>query len=130
MEIITTHNKWEAFKAFTNTWLRDQTLYCNNCGENYEPTDFPCCENPQVGRNKDHCVGLIKQNNEMRKSRNNEFASIDNNTIRWGISLPPRLYQDANNYFRKLYHEKLFNDQAELREFMKAFPQFCIPETI
>lgn len=128
---VKTTDKWTLAKAFINTWLRDQTWYCNNCDMDYNPLNFPCCEKPQVGRNIDHLKGMIKENKIIQQTRKNEFASTDNKTLRWGISLPPRLYYALDKYFRSLTEgEKLFKDNQDLHEFMKEFPQFCIPEKI
>lgn len=130
MAIVSTNNKWEALQAFINMWLQDKRYYCNHCGKDLIEGVPECCENPQVGRNLDHTRGLIKQNKEMQTTRKNTLASTADKSMRWGVSMPPKLYMDANNYFRKMYKEKLFQDKKELREFMKQFPQFCIPEDI
>jgi len=50
--------------------------------------------------------------------------------MRFGVSIPPRLLHDLGNYFMKMYNEKLFDTQEELRSFMKEFPAFSIPERI
>jgi hypothetical protein len=129
--IRTTNNKWLALKAFINgIWLKDQNYYCNYCGRDYVKGEPSCCENPQIGRNIDHCRGLIKQNKEIQNSRLRETASNETKTMRWGISIPPRLYHDAEQYFKKQHNEKLFNDNKELRAFMKEFKCFTIPSKI
>lgn len=128
--LIKTKNKWDASEAFINTWLKDQRKYCNHCGQDYDLLFFPCCENPQVGRNIDHTRGLLKQNRELQKTRLNEYASTENKSIRWGLSLPPKLYMDLDRYFKKLYNEKLFEDNGEMRQFMKRFKNFSIPERV
>jgi hypothetical protein len=124
--LVKTNNKWDAVRAFINTWLKDQTFYCNNCGENWNPLTFPCCENPQIGRNIDHTKGVIKQNKMWRQTRKNKHASTDDKSIRWGISMPPRLLYDLERYFKTQYNEKLFNNNKELYKFMKEFPEFCV----
>ena len=129
--IVQTHNKWLALKAFINgIWLKDTRLYCNYCGRDFYEGEPTCCENPQIGRNIDHTRGLIKQNKEIQNSRLRETASNESKTMRWGISVPPRLFMDAEKYFEKTYKEKLINDPKELREFMKEFKCFCIPSKI
>ena len=130
MAFVNTYDRWEAAHAFINTWLKDQSKYCNNCGADYFP-DLPyCCEKPQVGRNVDHTVGLIKQNAELRKMSRNVHASNETKTMRWGVSLPPRLFQALNSYFQQHLGHKLFAEKKDLREFAKRFKAFSIPERI
>ena len=163
MAFVQTTDKWTATHAFINTWLKDPTYYCNNCGSDYiqcckaprpvllqRTIDdgsevkkavvlhckncgaeiWQCCENPQIGTNKDHTYALIKQNKEIVKVARNEFASNEGKNMRFGLSLPPRLFQDLNKYFQTTYEKKLFNTKEELREFMKRFPAFKIAEKI
>jgi hypothetical protein len=130
--LIKTTDKWTAVQAFINTWLKDQTLYCNHCGMLFDKNFFPCCENPQVGSNIDHTMGLIKQNKEMSKMRLNEFASTKKKTMRWGVSIPPKLLHDLEKYLKSTSgdDEKLFNNNKELHQFMRRFPVFKIPEKV
>ena len=131
MAIVTTKNKWVALKAYLNSvWLKDPTVYCNNCGNDYLEGEGVCCENPQLGKNIDHCRGAIKQNKEIQNSRLRETGGNRTKTMRYAVSIPPRLYHDAERYFQKNYKEKLFNNRAELREFMKEFKYFTIPSKI
>lgn len=122
----------EAIKAFVNTWLKDNTFYCGNCGEELMPHFHkyePCCENMQMGRNKDHVFGIIKQNKETMAKQNNEFGSNEEKSFRFGASLPPKLLQDLEIYF-KGYGEKLFNNNKEFRAFLKEFPAFKVCQKI
>lgn len=122
--IVKTPNKELAFHAVINTWLKDRTLYCNQCGEVYKEDKPACCDNPQVGRNFDHCYGLIKQNKEMAKSRLNDFGSNEDKNLRWGLSLPPSLFNVLDNFKTMNGQPKLFEEKGELTWFMKKFPQF------
>lgn len=128
--LIKTNDKWEALKAFINTWLKDKTLYCNYCNQDYKPELGPCCDSPQIGTNISVTSALIKQNREHTKSRMNEFASSKDKTMRWGVSIPVRLYHDANNYFKMHGEKGLFNDNNDLRKFMKKFRAFRIAEKV
>ena len=128
--LVKTTNKWILARAFINTWLKDQTWYCNNCDKDYSKFNYPCCENPQIGRNIDHTKGLFKENRMIKNTRKNEFASTKKKTLRWGVSLPPRLHFALDRYFRSLSDEKLFNNNKELHEFMRRFPEFTIPDKI
>lgn len=119
-------NKWDAARAIINTWLKDQTLYCNNCQTDakYFLASESCCENPQIGRNVDHMMGGIKQNKMIRETALNEYGSTEDKTIRFSVSMPPRLLVALEDYFGK-HNEKVFNDQKELHAFMKQFPALC-----
>lgn len=128
--LIKTKDKWVVVKAFITTWLKDQQLYCNYCGSFFDKNFFPCCENPQVGRNIDHTMGLIKQNKEMTKSRLNEFGSTKKKTLRWGVSIPPKLLHDLEKYLKTLGEKKLFNNNREFHQFMRKFPAFRIPDKV
>ena len=161
--LIKTFDKWEATHAFINTWLKDNTYYCNNCDSDYasccsiphpilmkrtltEGSEtkeavvlhckncgkevWQCCENPQIGTNKDHTLGAIKQNREIQKSRHRDTATNESKTMRWGLSIPPRLYQVLVKYFKDSYQEKFIDNKKDLHAFMRKFPQFKIPERI
>lgn len=113
-------------------WLQDEQLYCNNCEAIYGEKPMPCCENPQVGRNIDHCRGVIKQNEQIRQTRKNMYASTDDKSIRWGVSLPPKLLQFLDTFFKMYSTEKkgIFKEEGELVWFARKFPQFSIPERL
>jgi len=167
MAFVQTTDKWLATHAFINTWLKDPTLYCNNCGDVYVPCCaktqpvitkitksitkdgkesiedryvykcknccaemYICCDNPQVADNKTHTYALIQQNKDIQKSRLHSTAANKTKTMRLGVSLPPALYDALEKYFKETLNEKLFDNKIELREFMKRFPQFTIPERI
>jgi hypothetical protein len=133
--LIKTPNKELAFKSVINTWLRDKTYYCNNCGEIY-PRETACCENPQVGTNIDIFFAIVAQNKEMTKSRKNEFGSNDDKNIRWGLSLPVSLHNVLDNWKKSQIGDDgkplpgLFKESGELHWFMKKFPQFRIASKI
>ena len=121
--LIRTNNKEKAFRAVINTWLKDKTMYCNYCGATF--IDNPnCCENPQIGRNIDHCMGIIKQNEIIRKTRLNDFSSTEDKSLRFGVSIPPSLYMLLDNFKTMNGKPKLFREDGELNWFMRKFPQF------
>lgn len=128
--LIKTNNKEEAFRAVINTWLKDQTLYCNGCGEFYKPEKFPCCEAPQVGRNMDHCKGVVDQNKMVRETRKNDFASTEDKSIRWGISMPPDLLRTLDRYKKSLKQPGLFKEPGEIVWFAKKFKEFAVCKTV
>ena len=122
----TTKSKLLSIKSFISKWLQDSRYYCNNCGEEWMPAlhlHESCCENPQFGKNIDHCMGLLKQNKQTKVDQLKETGATADNAWRSAISLPPRLYADLEQFFGR-YDEKLFNNNRELRAFMKEFPQF------
>ena len=56
----------------------------------------------------------------------NDYAANKSMTMRWGISMLPKLYMDLETFFEKNYKEKLFNDDKELKQFMHDFPMFRV----
>lgn len=125
----------DCIRAFINHWLKDPRWYCNCCGHNYGYQEVPkppfvCCEEPQVGRNIDHTRGVLKQNEEIRKTRKNTYGADDKMNMRWGISMPPALLRDLEKYFAEHYQEKLFENKEELYKFMKEFPAFKTCSTV
>lgn len=122
--------KWDLTRDFVNLWLKEPTMYCNNCDTDYIPNTPPCCEKVQLGNNMQHTTSLVKALKEIRETRINQFASTKTNTIRWGVSLPPRLYHDLNRYFKLNFGHKLFDNQKNMRQFAKKFPEFKVPERI
>ena len=128
--LVKTQNKWIAARALLNTILKDNSFYCNWCNKDWNPKEFPCCEAPQVGRHIDHTKGIIKQNKEIRETRKNDYASNDDKTFRWGISLPPRVFTLWGKAFCDTYGEKLLKDDKDLIKFMKEFPEFRIPKKV
>lgn len=121
-----TANKEKAFKTVINIWLKDQRLYCNWCGEIFGQVPFPCCENPQVGRNLDHCRGVIEENKALRKELDNEMAMTPSMNIRYGINMPPALFNVLEAYCKIHGDKGLFAEKADLRWFMKKFPMFMV----
>lgn len=121
--LIKVNNKAEAFRAVINMWLHDKEVYCNYCGSHPDESTQLCCDNPQVGRNIDHCRGVIKQNKEMRSNRLNQFGSTKDNSIRYGLSLPPQLYQLLKRYSES-HGEKFLGSKEDINWFMKKFPEF------
>ena len=127
-----TSDKFLAIKNFINIWLTDQTIYCNNCGSDFDANFFKyetCCENVQLGRNFDHTYGLYKQNKLRQETLKNRYAATEKKDMRVCISLPPRLLHDLETFFKQ-HGEKLFNDDRELQTFMRKFPQFVVPKEI
>jgi hypothetical protein len=130
--LIKTKNREDAYRAIINVWLKDKTLYCNNCGKPFDPLkDNPmCCEEPHIGKNIDHCMGIIKQNKELMKVRKNEFASNDDKNIRWGLSLPISLFYTIDNWKKGQGMKGLFREDGEITWFMKKFKQFNIASRV
>lgn len=127
-----TKSKWMAVRSFINTWLKEPECYCATCGFPYfNSMDEPCCKDPRYGTNLDHMIGLLKQNREMReKATEKDTAANKDNNMRWGVSILPKLLADLEDYFEKNYHEKLWNNDKELKEFMRAFPEFRIARKV
>jgi len=122
--------KMKLIRKFINGWLQDPLVYCNSCGIPYFPSDRDCCDNPQIGNNLQHCWAIIIQNKARQKTRDNEYGSNKDNTLRIGASLPEKLIRDLEQYFHENHKQKLWNNQKEFRLFLKSFPQFAICERI
>ena len=140
---VKTTNRWDAIRAFVNEWLKDPSLYCNNCMMPYKENPVgPCCDDPFIVNNHLACELVAKQNAEIKKTRNNEFGSNKNHSLRWGASIPPKLIFDVERYLKKCAIEqgydpvqegKLFRTKyfkKDLRRFLKTFPAFSIPEKV
>lgn len=128
--LIKTPNKQLAFQAVINTWLKDKTIYCNECGATYAEyvnrCADPACGSIQIGTNMDHCKGVINQNKELAKTRLNDFGSNADKNIRWGLSLPPSLF-NVLDQFKKMHNQPgLFKEDGEIVWFMKKFPMFKV----
>jgi len=119
--------------AVINKWLKDPSVYCNECSQPYQPELGRCCENPHIGRNWDFCELLISENKVISHSRLNEFGSNKDKNLRWSLRLPPRLYETLNNYMKQHGHKTgLFDPKkpSDLNKFMKRFPMFAIAKKV
>lgn len=130
-----TTSKETALRAFINEWVKDQTVYCNYCGEKYTPApdgceEFLCCNNRQLGTNAQILYALMIENKRIRESRANQFASNKDKTFRMGISLPPRLLHDLEEYSLNTLKEPLLKDQNEMNDFMRSFPELRTCEVV
>ena len=109
--------------------MRDPTIYCNCCGNEYVKELMPCCDDPQIGTNKTLLKMMIEENNHIRAGLADEYAANQSFNMRWGIRILPRLLNEMEKYFRQ-YGEKVFNNDKELTQFMKDYPYFCIPKKV
>ena len=128
-----TNSKVLMIKSFMNTWLKDQTFYCNYCGNDFDAIKYAtrsCCEDPQIGRNIEHMMGVCNQNKEIREEQLNDYGATKDLKMRQAVRMPPKLMEDLEEFFKKNYKEKLFNDNKELRKFTKHFPQFSVARKI
>lgn len=135
MNFKLTTSKETAIKAFLAEWVKDETQYCNYCGTVYtKPAegipDDPCCETPHIGTNLLFLYLLIQENKLIRESRANKFASNADKTMRWGLSMTPRLLHDLEEYSINTLKEPLFKDQREMNDFMRTFPEFRTCEVV
>lgn len=128
--LIKTNKKEDAIKAAINTWLKDSTKYCNECNEDYNPVEFPCCDRPMILDNLQATQLIIRQNKVTQDSRANDLAQTQDKSMRWGISMPPRLYFMLEKYVKAHGDKGLFREKGDITWFMKKFPQFKIPKTV
>lgn len=120
-----TADKELAFRAIINTWLKDKTRYCCQCGKTtYEMIDGKCCDDQLIGNNVQVCEAIIEQNKDIRASRMNDYGSNDDKTLRWGVSLPPSLYYTIDRWKKGQNMPGLFNEKGEMEWFAKKFPVF------
>lgn len=122
--------KYAEIRKFINAWLLDPAVYCNTCGFPYFPGSKPCCDNPMIGKNIQHCQALFLQIAAQKKCNFNEFGSNKDKTLRMSVSLPPDLMQKLEKFCQEKLGEKLFVNSKDLRGFMKAFPMFTTAERI
>lgn len=130
MALTTTNDKWTAVRALINTLLKDKTIYCNTCGQDYSALTHPCCNEPHMGTNEQFVKLIIEQNKLIKSSRKNDLAQTDDKSMRWGLSMPPRFLQMLENAYRVTYGGKLFEDNKDLHAFMREFKPFTICEKI
>lgn len=128
--IIKTPDKEAAFRAVINTWLKDPRVYCNACGMTFMEGMPPCCDAPQLGNNWDICAALIEQNKGIRESRMNKFASTEDKSMRWGVSMPVDLYRTLNKFCKENGDAGLFEEKSDLHWFAKKFKVFAIPQEV
>lgn len=116
-------------RQFINNWLMDQTVYCNACGSPYFP-DMVCCDTPQIGKNIDHCYAILRQNENRRAVRLNQFGSNEKKTLRIGLSMPQDLLRQLEKFSKERFGKKLFGTTKDFRKFIKNFPQFSVCERV
>lgn len=123
--LVKVANKDKAFRAVINTWLKDRSRYCNQCGTRVEDmTNGICCDDQLIGTNWDFCKAIIEQNKDIRESRINDFGSNEKKNLRFGVSIPASLYYSLNE-FKKMHNlPALFNEKGEMEWFAKEFPVF------
>jgi hypothetical protein len=128
--LVKTHDRWVAVHALINTLLKDKSLYCNNCGMDYDERFHPCCEEPHVGHHAQFLKLVIEQNKVIRQTRKNAYASNDDKSMRMKFSLPPRFFEELCKAFQQTYNEPLFRTEKDHNDFTRKFPQFAVCERI
>ena len=130
-----TNCKETAIKAFIAEWVKDTTEYCNSCGNIYMKAPEgvvpeACCPTPHIGTNLIFLWMLIQENKALRESRRNVFASNKDKSMRWGLSITPRLMHDLEEYSINTLKEPLLKDTDEMNDFMRSFPEFAVCEKV
>lgn len=126
--LIKSTNKREAYQALINTILKDNRKYCNTCGRDYDPNlTAPCCEEPQIGTNADFTAICIREVKDIKENLKNDYASFSDKSMRWGLKMPPCIYEGLSEYERK-HNRKFIGDDKDIVWFGKNFPQFAIPK--
>ncbi len=130
-----TTSKETALRAFIHEWIKDDTVYCNYCGDKYVAPpvgceEFLCCDKRQLGTNATILHALMIENKRIRETRLNQFASNKDKTFRMGISMPPRLLHDLEEYSINTLKEPLLKDAKEMNDFMRSFPELRTCEVV
>ena len=73
---------------------------------------------------------LIQENKTLRESRRNQFASNEDKSMRWGISITPRLMHDLEEFSINTLKEPLWKDKNEMDDFMRSFKEFTVCEKV
>lgn len=129
MGFTKTTDRLEAMEQMINLWLQDGSVYCNNCDLPYCREMMPCCEDPQIGTNKQHMMAVLMENEMRKELLNKDSGANQSNTMRISLSIPPRLYQFLKTYFER-YGEKFPKDNAEIHRMMRRFKRLCIARTV
>ena len=130
-----TNSKEVAIRAFINEWVKDQTVYCNYCGDKFIQApegseQYVCCDNRQLGTNATILHAHLLEIKRIRETRLNKFAANKDKTFRMGISLPPRLLHDLEEYSINTLKEPLLKDSNEMNDFMRSFPELRTCEVV
>lgn len=128
--LIQTANRAEFIEALINVWLSDKSKKCIRCGKYFFEGDPPCCEEPYYGNNGAELRQFLKELEVVKQTRKNKYASLDDKSMRFGVSMPQSLYLFLEKVFRDKYEEPLFNDEYNAVWFAKKFPVFAVPEEI
>lgn len=126
---IKTQDRLDVIEALLNDCMKDGTIYCNNCDNNYDERFFPCCENPQIGTNSSITRALIIENEYKKKSLHKDTGASKEGNMRIAFSLPPRVYSLIKGYFSR-YNEPFPLDKEELHRMMRKFNKFTVANKI
>lgn len=119
-----------AIRALINIWLKMPIKSCAMCGKDYYGGEINCCENPVICNNQTAYKQFLRELREVRQSRSNQFASNKDKTMRLGLSVPANLYLFLDRSMKRLYNERLINEEFDMFWFMREFPQFQVPEKV
>ena len=130
-----TNIKETQLRQFIEKWIQDDKLYCSNCGDHWrKPPEgcepIICCDRMQICTNLVGLYAVVKENKILRETRANPFASTKDKSIRMGLSFPPKLLFDLELFCENELKEPFLRDVNEMNDFMREFPQLCIPERV
>ena len=128
MAFVIDNSKMNAVKAFINTWLKDKTVYCAACGQDFNGTG--CCEAPHLTDRATRISEFIQANKEEQALQLNDYGASKDRNMRRAISMPAELFRDIETYFKSQYGEKFLDNKNEVRDFMKMFPQVSIARRV
>ena len=121
--LIKTRDKWDAASDLLNLLLKDNSKYCNNCGNNWDKKrKTACCEKPEVGSHFTHLKCVVRQNKTRIKNNNDGLGRSKKKTMRSSMAMPPVLFNEWCMAFERLYKEKLLKTPEDLHTCMKRLP--------
>ncbi len=129
--LIQKGNREDAILALINTFLKDPTLRCGMCGQEFTAADTPCCEKPYIASNQDVFMQFHRELVDRRREQKNKFASTDDKSMRIKLSFPPSMLEFLTHAFKKMYDEDLFSKEYDTTWFAKKFGKyFAVAEEI
>lgn len=128
--LLTKGSREDAIHALINVWLKDTTKSCGWCGVKYLDNKN-CCEQPFITTNANIFRQFYEELKRDRETRNNDFASTDDKSVRWTLSFPPGLLEFLTISFKRQYQEDLFSKEYDTNWFAKKFGKyFSVPRKI
>lgn len=128
--------KWDAAENLLKLLVKSDTLYCEECGSNYDARFYPCCDNPLIGTHASHLRGLIDEITEKNKVNLNRYGATEKKNFRACFAMPKKLFFEWCKIFKKQHGEDLIRSydsklhRQDVRALMRRFPYLRRCETV